>query len=112
MTLILNHLPPQMAKDALMRKDDDGKYVPLHYAAFNAPRSMIDRMLALAPDAARVKTSYGDLPLHYAAGNNNNVNVIESFMNIYPDALLETDNAKKNRTLRECLSRCLRRDEL
>jgi len=41
-------------------------------------------MLALAPDAARVKGSYGYLPLHTAARFNNNADVIESLMNAYP----------------------------
>jgi len=90
--LLLNHLPPRMAKDVLMRTDGYGKEVPLHAAAANAPRSVIDCMLALAPDAARVKDARGDLPLHHAAYNNNNVDAIESLMNAYPNALLETNN--------------------
>jgi len=89
--LLLNHLPPRMAKDAIMRQAGGFKYVPLHYAAMNAPRSVIDRMLALAPDAARVKSLEGWLPLHYAARSNEDVDVIEPLMNAYPNALLETN---------------------
>ena len=89
--LVLNSLPPRMAKDALMRKDDKYKRAPLHFASYNAPRFVIDRMLALAPNAVRVKASNGSLPLHWAAYHNN-VDAIESLVNAYPDALLETNN--------------------
>jgi len=89
--LILKNLPARMAKDALMRQDDEYKMIPLHAAARNAPRSVIDRMLALAPDAARVKDSRGSLPLHKAAYYNYD-NAVESLVNAYPDALFETNN--------------------
>ena len=65
--LVWKNLPFQMTKDALMRTDDRFKRTPLHYAAEKAPRSVIDLMLSLAPDAARVKDSSGSLPLHNAA---------------------------------------------
>jgi len=90
--LVLDNLPPRMAKDALMRKDSYGKRLPLHFAAFYAPRSVIDRMMSLTPDAVRVKDSDGGLPLHYAAYENN-VDAVESLVNAYPDALLETNRA-------------------
>jgi len=88
--LLLNNLPPRMAEDALMRKDGKYKWIPLHWAARTAPRSVIDLMLELAPGAVRVKTSTGWLPLHYAAYNN--VDALEPLVNAYPDALVETDN--------------------
>ena len=94
--LLLNNLPPQMAKDVLLKEDGRGKRTSLHGAALNAPRSVIDRMLALAPDAARVKNSWGNLPLHIAARWENNFDAIEPLMNAYPDALLETNDNGNN----------------
>jgi len=88
--LVLRNLPPRMAKDNLMRTDSFNEHAPLHHAASGAPRSVIVRMLKLAPEAARVKAALGWLPLHLAARNN--VDAIESLMNDYPDALLETNN--------------------
>ena len=38
--LVLNKLPPRTAKDALMRTDGIDKYIPLHDAAYNAPREI------------------------------------------------------------------------
>jgi len=34
--LLMNHLPPRMAKDALMRPDGNSKVIPLHWAAGSA----------------------------------------------------------------------------
>jgi len=90
--LFLQNLPPQMAKDALMRQDGLYKEIPLHLAAWRAPRPVIDRMLTLARDAARLKNSIGTLPLHLAARYNNNIDAIESLVNAYTAALLETNN--------------------
>jgi len=67
----------------------------VHYtAAGQAPRSVVDRMLALAPDSVQVKFSTGWLPLHFAASYNN-VHAIVSLVNAYPDALLERDIRRK-----------------
>ena len=89
--LVLKNLPARMAKEALMRKDGFRKEVPLHLTAFYAPRSVIDRMLSLAKNAARVKDSDGWLPLHNAA-DINNIDAYEPLVNAYPNALLETNN--------------------
>ena len=89
--LVLKNLPPRMAMYALMRQDGFRKEVPLHLTAFYAPRSVIDRMLSLAKNAARVKDSDGWLPLHNAA-DINNVDAYEPLVNAYPNALLETNN--------------------
>jgi len=67
MQLLLKHLSPRVAKDALMRGDGVTNLIHLHLAADKAPRSMIDLMLSLAPDAARVKDFDGYLPLHNTA---------------------------------------------
>mmetsp|Transcript_21697 Transcript_21697/g.27982 ORF Transcript_21697/g.27982 Transcript_21697/m.27982 type:complete len:271 (-) Transcript_21697:489-1301(-) len=88
--LLLNNLPPRMAEDALMRKDGKYKWIPLHWAARTAPRSVIDLMIELAPGSLRVKNSTGWLPVHYAALNN--VDALEPLVNAYPDALVETDD--------------------
>ena len=99
--ILMKHLPRLKVKEALMTGDDDdvdeddvdenSKVIPLHYAAVNAPRSVIDCMLALAPDAARVKTPGGSLPLHYAASNNN-VDAIKSLVKAYPEAVSERNS--------------------
>ena len=74
-----------------MRSDGEVKLIPLyHAAAGQAPRSEVDRMLALPPDSVQVKYSTGWLPLHFAASYNN-VDAVVSLMNAYPDALLERD---------------------
>jgi len=98
--ILMKRLSRFKAREALMtgddddddsNKDDDAKVIPLHYAAVNAPRSVIDCMLALAPDAARVKTPGGSLPLHYAASNNN-VDAIKSLVKTYPEAVSERNS--------------------
>ena len=61
--LVLKNLPPQMASDAIVRRDGEDKLSSLHIAAGYAPRMVIDRMLKLAPDAVRVTTSAGFLPM-------------------------------------------------
>mmetsp|Transcript_3665 Transcript_3665/g.4991 ORF Transcript_3665/g.4991 Transcript_3665/m.4991 type:complete len:265 (-) Transcript_3665:396-1190(-) len=98
--ILMQHLSRFKAREALMTGDDDddvdendgdAKVIPLHYAAVNAPRSVIDCMLAVAPDAARVKTPGGSLPLHYAASNNN-VDAIKSLVEAYPEAVSERNS--------------------
>ena len=79
--LLLNNLPPRLAEYTLMRSDGEVKLIPLHHAAAGqAPRSEVDRMLALAPDSVQVKYSTGWLPLHFAASYNN-VDAVVSLMN-------------------------------
>ena len=89
--LLLKHLSPPVAKDALMRRDGFCNLIPLHLAAEEAPRSMIDLMLSLAPDAARVKDYGGDLPLQIAVLSKN-IDAIELLVERYPEAILESDN--------------------
>jgi len=88
--LLLRELPPRMAELALMRSDGGNQWIPLHFAAVNAPRYIIILMLSLAPDAARVKTPNGCLPLHNAAYRKN-VDILELLVNAYPEGVLEKD---------------------
>ena len=85
--LVLKNLPPSMASDAIMRRDGEDKLSSLHIAAGYAPRMVIDRMLKLAPDAVRVTTSAGFLPIHYAACRKN-VDAIELLANVYPESVI------------------------
>ena len=88
--MLLRELPRQMAEHALMRSDGGNQWIPLHFAAVNAPRYIISLMLSLAPDAARVKTPNGCLPLHNAASRNN-IDILELLVNAYPEGVLEKD---------------------
>ena len=61
--LLLENLPPRMEKNALMRGEDRYMRTPLHDVAWKAPRSIIKLILALAPDATRIKDKDGELPV-------------------------------------------------
>ena len=89
--LLLENLPPRMAKNALMRGEDRYMRTPLHDVAWKAPRSIIKLILALAPDATRIKDKDGELPLH-SATYNNNIDAIKLLVDEYPDAVLEKNN--------------------
>jgi len=93
--LLLSKLPPYMSTQELMRRDGYFNYVPLHIAARAAPLSTIKRMLELAPESIRVQTSYGWLPLHYAASYNNAI-ATEFLTYFYPRGLLVEGNDKDN----------------
>jgi len=90
----LKNLPPRVAKYALLRADGRHKWTPLHNAAGLVSHSMIDCMLALAPDAARLKNSNNELPLHIAA-DRNVVYSIELLVKAYPGGVLEKNNHGK-----------------
>ena len=54
-----------------MRADEESNMIPRHYAAMKASRSVVDRILSVAPDAIRVNDFPGSLLLHWAAAENN-----------------------------------------
>lgn len=60
----------------------------------NASPFIIDRLLSMAPNVARVKDSRGCLPLHNAA-RHENVDVVNFIVNAYPGALVERNNHGK-----------------
>jgi len=87
--LILDNLPPRMAECEFEMRDVYIRTFPLHIAAAKgAPRSIIERMLLVAPKAVRKKDYFGDLPLHRAA-RTENTDAIELLMDAYPEAVLE-----------------------
>ena len=85
--LVTENLPPSMASDAIIRRDGENKLSSLHIAAGYAPRIVIDRRLKLVPDAVRVTTLAGFLPIHYAAYRNN-VDAIELLTNVYTESVI------------------------
>lgn len=89
--LLLSHLPPQMAKDALISIDGGLETSPLHWAAGRASSSVINLMLALAPDMTRLKDSNGWLPLHYAV-HYYNFDSVQILADACPEDLVETNN--------------------
>lgn len=97
--LMLSKFSPNMGEQALMWRDDHG-YCPLHYAAYNAPKSIIEIMLGLAPTVAQVRNSDGRLALHDAIDNDdmfyNNVSTVELLTKAYPRGLLVKDDWGRN----------------
>eukprot|EP00815_Leptocylindrus_aporus_P003100 CAMPEP_0116063952 /NCGR_PEP_ID=MMETSP0322-20121206/8772_1 /TAXON_ID=163516 /ORGANISM="Leptocylindrus danicus var. apora, Strain B651" /LENGTH=269 /DNA_ID=CAMNT_0003549771 /DNA_START=90 /DNA_END=896 /DNA_ORIENTATION=+ len=85
--LLLSKLPCEMAKQALMYKDEVHQCTPLFLAAGDAPRSIIQRMLELAPESKYLKDKKGRLALHKAA-NSNNAAAAEILVSIYPRGML------------------------
>jgi len=97
--LMLSQFSPNMGEQALMWRDGHG-YCPLHYAAYNAPKSIIETMLELAPMVAQVRNSDGRLPLHDAIDNEdmfyNNVSTVELLTKAYPRGLVVKDDWGRN----------------
>lgn len=85
--LLLSKLPCEMAKQALIYKDEVHQCTPLFLAAGDAPRSIIQRMLELAPESKCLKDKKGRLALHKAA-NSNNAAATEILVNVYPRGML------------------------
>ena len=85
--LLLSKIPCEMAKQALMYKDEVHQCTPLFLAAGDAPRSIIQRMLELAPESKCLKDKKGRLALHKAA-NSNNAAAAEILVSIYPRGML------------------------
>ena len=88
--LLLSKFPPNMAKQALMWLDDYCEICPLHYTEHNAPRSIIERMLELEPEAAFIHDAYGELALHKAVREGNIV-AVELLIKTYPRTLVVKD---------------------
>jgi len=89
--LFLSNLPPHMAKQALLWRNNYHESRPLHFAAYDAPLCTFVKMLELAPEAARIQNKKGSLPVHIAAYNRH-VGPVELLTRIYPRGILLKDN--------------------
>jgi len=93
--LLLSKFPPHMAKQAIISKDGEYESCPLHDAAWTAPRSIIIRMLELAPKAAQIQDNYGELPLHNAI-RFPNPTAVELSTRAFPRGLFVTNTLLRN----------------
>lgn len=60
---------------------------PIHYVVrANPPTELVERLLQLAPDTAKVQDNGGNLPLHYACMYRASSDVIKIIFESYPKA--------------------------
>lgn len=93
--LLLSKFPPQMAKQALLWRDGEADWTPLHSAAFKAPQFIIEILLELAPEAACLQNTDGCLPLHHAACMKNTT-AVELLVKVYPRGLVMEDSKHRD----------------
>lgn len=71
-------------------------YSPLHMACYHSSEDIVMLMLRLAPDTAKVSTTYGDLPLHWAVSYKRSPAIIRRLLTIYPTAVYRESSDEKN----------------
>lgn len=70
-------------------------WTPLHFATRHKPApGVIPYLLELYPEAAKVCSNHGRLPLHHACWSRKPLSDIESLMSVYPDGVMCLNDEK------------------
>ena len=64
----------------IINEIDKNGYTPLHNAAYNRQKLVVDQLLASGADANVVQSKHGSTPLHSAASKKCNAGVIKSLI--------------------------------
>jgi len=92
--------------DAVLELEAKSGMLPIHLACTNrcVSVSMVEELLKVYPEGARVQSRTGDLPLHYAAKCGNAAELVALLLNVHPTATASA-NKEGNLPLHEICSR-------